>query len=197
MRRELGIVDAAVSDGRNVRIVQGGFGHFASLAIVRELWSHFSKAAVLPIVTPDYQQCAPKAAVTATNLGLPLWTRRVFAARLILLCLFLRHDFKFCDREDRSLLSGSDQSHCRSVTRRANIQSDSESGNHLSSKSSLMPLDPSLVQFVEALAIADASRDHLAFNPPPPEQEAVDGSRTMQAGASNNDSCRRLRKIFD
>ena len=60
-----------------------------------------------------------------------------------------------------------------------------------------MSLDPSLVQFVEALAIADARRDHLAFNPPPPEQEAIDGTRKLQAGVSKNDARRRLRKILD
>lgn len=121
---------------------------------------------------------------------------RVLAARAMVR-LFLRHDFKFCDREDRPLLLSGDRSHHLCVTRRANIGSNSGNGDGVSSESHATPLDVSLVRFVEALAIADARRDHLALGVPPLDRETVDGSRTLQAGASNNDARRRLRKIFD
>jgi hypothetical protein len=39
------------------------------------------------------------------------------------------------------------------------------------------PLEPALVQFIEALAIADARRDHLALNNPIAPREIVDGKR--------------------
>jgi hypothetical protein len=111
--------------------------------------------------------------------------------------LSLRYGFKFCDREDSPLSSRRDESHRRPVRRRANFSSKSGSVDDMSSRSQMMLPNSSLVQFVEALAIADARRDHLAFDPPPPEQEAADGTRTSLAGASKNDARRRLCKIFD
>ena len=83
------------------------------------------------------------------------------------------------------------------MTRQANISSNGGNGDGDSPKSRATPIDVSLIQFVEALAIADARRDHLAFGLLPPGMEMIDGSRTPQAGASNNDARRRLRKIFD
>jgi hypothetical protein len=57
-------------------------------------------------------------------------------------------------------------------------------------------LDHSLVQFIEALAIADARRDHLALIDPITRQKAG-GQRVWQAGASTNDASSHLREILD
>jgi hypothetical protein len=64
------------------------------------------------------------------------------------------------------------------------------------SKAHRRPLDHSLVQFIEALAIADARRDHLALSDPITRQEAG-GQRVWQAGASTNDAGSHLREILD
>jgi len=92
---------------------------------------------------------------------------------------------------------GSDHSHHPRVTQQANIGGNCGNGDGDSSKPRATTIDVSFIQFVEALAIADARRDHLAFSRRLPEQEAVDGIRTLRAGASHNDARRRLRKIFD
>jgi hypothetical protein len=64
-------------------------------------------------------------------------------------------------------------------------------------KARAKPLDMSLTQFVEALAIADARRDYLALNDPIARKEAAGGRRTLQAGVSTHDARSRLRKILD
>jgi hypothetical protein len=64
------------------------------------------------------------------------------------------------------------------------------------SKAHRRPLDHSLVQFIEALAIADARRDHLALSDPITRQEAG-AQRVCQAGASTNDTSSHLREILD
>ena len=59
------------------------------------------------------------------------------------------------------------------------------------------PLDPDIIRFVEALAIADARRDHLAAV----QTTAIDGRAatdlSSQVEASTNDSCSHLRSILD
>ena len=64
------------------------------------------------------------------------------------------------------------------------------------SKPDLRPLDRSLVQFIEALAIADARRDHIALSETITRHEAR-GQRAGRAGAQTNDACGHLRKILD
>ncbi len=68
---------------------------------------------------------------------------------------------------------------------------------HRSHKARAKPVDMSLIQFVEALAIADARRDYLALNDPIARKEAGGGRRTLQAGVSTHDARSRLRKILD
>jgi hypothetical protein len=61
----------------------------------------------------------------------------------------------------------------------------------------LRPLEADVIRFVEALAIADARRDHLAAS----QSTAIDcsGGRYLssQAKASTNDSRSHLRPILD
>jgi hypothetical protein len=61
----------------------------------------------------------------------------------------------------------------------------------------LRPLDPDILRFVEALAIADARRDHLAAA----QTTAIDGRAatdpSSQVEVSTNDSCSHLRSILD
>jgi hypothetical protein len=61
----------------------------------------------------------------------------------------------------------------------------------------LRPLDPDILRFVEALAIADARRDHLTAA----QTTAIDGRAatdlSSQVEASTNDSCSHLRSILD
>ena len=61
----------------------------------------------------------------------------------------------------------------------------------------LRPLDPDIIRFVEALAIADARRDHLTAA----QTTAIDGRAatdlSLQVEASTNDSCSHLRSILD
>ncbi len=61
----------------------------------------------------------------------------------------------------------------------------------------LRPLDPDIIRFVEALAIADARRDHLTAA----QTTAIDGRAakdlSSQVEASTNDSCSHLRSILD
>ena len=61
----------------------------------------------------------------------------------------------------------------------------------------LRPLDPDIIRFVEALAIADARRDHLTAA----QTTAIDGrvakDLSSQVEASTNDSCSHLRSILD
>ncbi|HMA73238.1 MAG TPA: hypothetical protein VKP67_17405 [Xanthobacteraceae bacterium] len=61
----------------------------------------------------------------------------------------------------------------------------------------LWPLDPDIIRFVEALAIADARRDHLTAA----QTTAIDGRAvtdfSAQVEASTNDSCSHLRSILD
>jgi hypothetical protein len=64
------------------------------------------------------------------------------------------------------------------------------------SKAPRRPLDHSLVQFIEALAIADARRDHLALSDPITRQEAG-AQRVRQAGALINVMSSHLREILD
>jgi hypothetical protein len=64
------------------------------------------------------------------------------------------------------------------------------------SKTHWRPLDQSLVQFIEALAIADARRDHLALSDPITRHEAG-GQQAWLAGASTNDASSHLREILD
>lgn len=66
-----------------------------------------------------------------------------------------------------------------------------------SSKARAKPLDISLIQFVKALAIADARRDYLALSDPIARKQPADGCRTLQAGASTHDARGRLCKILD
>jgi hypothetical protein len=77
-----------------------------------------------------------------------------------------------------------------------------EKGKHCDSEGSrpqapaLRPLDPDMIRFVEALAIADARRDHLAAA----QTTTVDGRAAndlSQAKASTNDSRSHLRSILD
>jgi hypothetical protein len=65
------------------------------------------------------------------------------------------------------------------------------------SKGHTPPLDPSLVQFIESLAIADARRDHVSVNDPISRRDTVDGERMRQVGASIGGARGHLRKIFD
>jgi hypothetical protein len=64
------------------------------------------------------------------------------------------------------------------------------------SKAPRRPLDHSLVQFIEALAIVDARRDQLALSDPITRQEAG-AQRVRQAGALINDMSSHLREILD
>ena len=61
----------------------------------------------------------------------------------------------------------------------------------------LRPLDPDIIRFVEALAIADARRDHLTAA----QTTAIDGrgatDLSSQVEASTNDSCSHLGSILD
>jgi hypothetical protein len=61
----------------------------------------------------------------------------------------------------------------------------------------LRPLDPDILRFVEALAIADARRDHLTAA----QTTAIDGRAatdlSSQVEASTNDSRSHLRSILD
>jgi hypothetical protein len=59
----------------------------------------------------------------------------------------------------------------------------------------LRQLDADLIRFVEALAIADARRDHLSTTALPRDGAAENpGSQTA---ASSNDSCSNLRSFLD
>jgi hypothetical protein len=60
-----------------------------------------------------------------------------------------------------------------------------------------MLLQRSLVQFIEALAIADARRDHLALSAPTVPQKTRERTRTLPAGGSTNEARGHLRKVFD
>jgi hypothetical protein len=78
-----------------------------------------------------------------------------------------------------------------------------EKRKHCDSKGSspqapaLRRLDPDVIRFVEALAIADARRDHLVAA----QMTAIDGRAakdlSSQVEASTNDSCGHLRSILD
>jgi hypothetical protein len=61
----------------------------------------------------------------------------------------------------------------------------------------LRPLDPDIIRFVEALAIADARRDHLAAA----QTTAIDGRTAKDPSSkvedSTNDSRSHLRSILD
>jgi hypothetical protein len=60
----------------------------------------------------------------------------------------------------------------------------------------LRPLDPDMIRFVEALAIADARRDHFAAA----QMTTIDGRAAndlSQAKVSTNDSRSHLRSILD
>jgi hypothetical protein len=80
---------------------------------------------------------------------------------------------------------------------RADIKINRGNERGASFKARAKPLDMSLIQFVEALAIADARRDYLALNDPIARKEAAGGRRTLQAGVSTHDARSRLRKILD
>jgi hypothetical protein len=80
---------------------------------------------------------------------------------------------------------------------RADIKINRGNERGTSSKARAKPLDISLIQFVEALAIADARRDYLALNDPIARKETAGGHRTLQAGVSTHDARSRLRKILD
>jgi hypothetical protein len=58
------------------------------------------------------------------------------------------------------------------------------------------PLDLSLVQFVEALAVADARRDHLDLSDAVTRRE-TGGLGALQAGGSAHGARSHLRKILD
>jgi hypothetical protein len=75
------------------------------------------------------------------------------------------------------------------------IVTGTERGERVSRNAAPREVDPVLVKFVEALAIADARRDHLAMNGPASKQnpDAVSTS----AGLSTNDARSHLCTIFD
>jgi hypothetical protein len=61
----------------------------------------------------------------------------------------------------------------------------------------LRPLDPEMIRFVEALAIADARRDHAAAAHTRAIGGRVAKDLSSQAEASTNDSRSHLRSILD
>jgi hypothetical protein len=56
---------------------------------------------------------------------------------------------------------------------------------------------PSLVRFIESLAIADARRDRVSVDDPIARHDTVDGERMRQVGALIGGARGHLRKIFD
>jgi hypothetical protein len=78
-----------------------------------------------------------------------------------------------------------------------------EKGKHYGNEGStaqalaMRPLDPDMVQFVEALAIADARRDHLTAAQTTPIDGRAAKDLSAQVEASTNDSCSHLRSILD
>jgi hypothetical protein len=61
----------------------------------------------------------------------------------------------------------------------------------------LRQLDPGIIRFVEALAIADARRDHLAAAKTTSVRDEAAGNQRSQTGASTNDARSHLRPILD
>jgi hypothetical protein len=61
----------------------------------------------------------------------------------------------------------------------------------------LCPLDADIIRFVEALAVADARRDHLVAANTTSVGDRGGRNLSSQAEASTNDSRSRLRPILD
>jgi len=61
----------------------------------------------------------------------------------------------------------------------------------------LRQLDPGIIRFVEALAIADARRDHLAAAKTASAGDGAARNLSSQTGASTNDPRSHLRPILD
>jgi len=89
--------------------------------------------------------------------------------------------------------AGHDRRGMKHVERRKDCDSEGSSPQ----APALRPLDPDMIRFVEALAIADARRDHLAAA----HTTAIDGRAAKdlnsQVEASTNDSRSHLRSILD
>ena len=98
--------------------------------------------------------------------GRTLKPRQEADTRIPAFCFAVSPNFTTEDIEN--FAEHGEHSYHLSVNRRANIKSNlgDERGAHPTSKARMRPLDISLIQFVEALAIADARRDHLALSDP-------------------------------
>jgi hypothetical protein len=75
------------------------------------------------------------------------------------------------------------------------IATGTERGDGVSKNAPSRELDPVLTKFVEALAIADARRDHLAMNGLASKQNS--DAASTPAGLSTNDARSHLCTIFD
>jgi hypothetical protein len=77
----------------------------------------------------------------------------------------------------------------------AEIMKGTELGNSASENVALRQLDPALIKFVEALAIADARRDHLASSGL--ASKGNHDAASTRAGSSTNDARSHICTIFD
>jgi len=79
--------------------------------------------------------------------------------------------------------------------KQAEITTGTKPGNSASGNVALRQLDPVLIKFVEALAIADARRDHLVSSGLA-SKRTHDAASTW-AGSSTNDARSHLCTVFD
>jgi hypothetical protein len=107
---------------------------------------------------------------------------------------FLSRPIRFRDRTIGSLSLGISAPHLGSM-KQAEIITGTEPGNSASENVALLQLDPVLTKFVEALAIADARRDHLASNAS--ASKRIPDAASSSAGSSKNDTRSHLCTVFD
>ena len=74
---------------------------------------------------------------------------------------------------------------------------DRNSGGSRLQARPLRPLEPDIIRFIEALAIADARRDHLAAEQTTPIDARAAKDLISRTEASTNDSRGHLRSILD
>jgi hypothetical protein len=79
--------------------------------------------------------------------------------------------------------------------KQAEIMTGTEPGNSASENVALLQFDPVLTKFVEALAIADTRRDHLALNAS--ASKRIPDAASTSAGSSTNDARSHLCTVFD